>query len=371
MSKRYRAGLIGCGAMSQPHLAALQSVSTIEIVALADIADEKLQAAGKQWNVSHLYTNFEEMLARESLDWVTISTQAPVHCPATLAAAESGVKAVLCEKPMALDLVEADQMVAACQEKQVTLAVNHQMRVSPGSWEMTRLLKEGAIGHLKMVCAHDKGGRPAGNSLMEIGTHLFDLMRLYAGDTEWVYGDLVTTDGRPATSVDIMHSQQAYSRDRDCGLVAGERAFALFGFVGGVRGTYEMLGSKPASGMMYGIDLIGDEGRLVRRGGFDASLWLYRGNDWNPDRPMEIVWRNADRRDYSQDAGIAFMVADVLESMEEGREPACSGLDGRAALEMVMGIYESHRLNARIMLPPEDRSHPLSRWREQEVTVGW
>jgi len=370
MSAQYRAGLIGCGAMSGYHLTALKAQEKVETVALADISEDRLQAVGAQWNITSLYRDFQEMLGKESLDIVVIATQAPVHCIATVAAAEAGAKGILCEKPMALDLNEADRMVTACEHRGALLAINHQMRLNPGTLEMQRLVREGAIGHLRMVNVHDKGGRPAGNALMEIGTHLFDLMRLFAGEVEWVYGDLVTRDGRPVAAGDIMPSQKAYPKDRDCGLVAGERAFALFGFLGGVRGTFEALGMKPASGAMYGIDLIGDEGRILRRGGFDASVWLYQGADWTPERPMECVWSS---RQWSEapSAGIVYMVADLIKALEEGREPACSGMDGRATLEMVMGIYESHHKGSRVMLPLEDRSHPLARWQGEETEIGW
>ena len=65
------------------------------------------------------------------------------------------------------------------------LAINHQTRSVPNTFLVEPLLKDGAIGDLRAARMPDKGGRPAGNSLMELLTHVFDLLRLYAGDPSW------------------------------------------------------------------------------------------------------------------------------------------------------------------------------------------
>ena len=77
------------------------------------------------------YSSYEEMLQREELDIVSVCTHAPLHAPVTLAAAEAGVKAVFCEKAIATSLAEADAMVAACDERNVKLVINHTRRWDP------------------------------------------------------------------------------------------------------------------------------------------------------------------------------------------------------------------------------------------------
>ena len=98
--KRYRAALIGCGGMSTSHLRALNEVPEIDVVAVCDIDEGRLQAVGDAFNVANRYTDYHAMFAAERPDMVSIATQGPQHCAATIAAAEHGVH-VLCEKPMA------------------------------------------------------------------------------------------------------------------------------------------------------------------------------------------------------------------------------------------------------------------------------
>src|SRR6267142_1705264 len=107
----YRAGVIGCGLMGKMHAAALRATPGVTLSALADIDDSRLKQVGEENGVPGLYHDYREMLSHEQLDLVTISTQAPLHCQPVVAAAESGVKGILCEKPMGVDLAEADQMI--------------------------------------------------------------------------------------------------------------------------------------------------------------------------------------------------------------------------------------------------------------------
>ena len=110
----YRAGLVGCGGVSRSHSRGLQAARDVELVALADVYAPNLQVAGQAYGVERLYADFREMIERERLDLLDVCTQAPQHAPVVSAAAGLGVRGILCEKPIALTLGEADEMVAAC-----------------------------------------------------------------------------------------------------------------------------------------------------------------------------------------------------------------------------------------------------------------
>lgn len=383
---RYRAGLIGCGAMSRHHAPALQAIPLVELVALSDIDKGRLHQAGATYGVSALYREFEHMLANESLDLVVICTQAPVHCEATVAAAEAGVRGVLCEKPMALDLAQADRMVDTCCQRNVKLAINHPFRLSPAVFRALALVQEGVIGELLTIRMMDKGGRPAGNSLMEIATHLFDCARVFAGDVAWTCAALTVSDEdgggvRLATRSDIMPSRAAWPRDRDCGLVLGERCSAIFGFhpygathSRGVQATYQTFFQPPEHRWVTGLELVGLEGTLALRSTGDGvlDLFLHRG-PWEPAGRFEPVLTGEATRHPSPGgtqnpalpqftAGLLMMLQELVSAIENGREHRSSGFEGRAALEMIMSVYESHRRGATVMLPLRERAHPLRRW---------
>jgi predicted dehydrogenase len=382
--RRYRAGLIGCGGMSKAHSRGLQAARNVALVALADIYEPNLKTAGAAYGVDRLYTDYREMIPREQLDLVAVCTQAPQHAPIVIGAAEAGVKGIVCEKPMAMTLEEADTMIAACDRAGTRLAIGHQTRVIPSTFAVETLLQEGAIGEPRVARMLDKGGRPAGNSLMEMCTHIFDLLRIYAGDPSWVSAHLTVGDAdgrqRPATVQDIQFSQAAW-RDRDCGLVLGDRAAVTYGFGpregwhNGLTATLESFFQRRrpnSTGPAWGpnLELIGTDGILFLEGTSDhVDVYLHRGA-WRPPGQMERI--EAPPREIApgphaaagaEDPHHVGMVEELVAAIEEGREHRSSGRDGRWAIEMIMGVYESHRRDgARVALPLTHRGHPLERW---------
>ena len=262
--QRYRAALIGCGGMSTSHLRALHEVAEIDVVAVCDIVEEKLHAVGDAFSVEKRYTDYDVMLAAEKPNIVAIATQGPQHCAATVAAAEHGAH-VLCEKPMALDLAEADQMVAACDKAGVKLAINHQATVRPSLKRMRAMIENGDIGKVILVRGNNKNGRKAGNELMEMSTHVFDRMQFLGGAPQWCMA-YMTWEGGAATAEHIMDSQEMSPRDRASGLVLGERAYALFGMTRAPVGECQFLGYEKTNSRLYSVDVLGTRGQLSLRG---------------------------------------------------------------------------------------------------------
>jgi len=382
----YRAGLIGCGGVSKNHAAALRAARNVALVALADVYEPNLKTAGAAYGVDRLYTDYRRMIQDERLDIVNICTQAPQHAPVVIGAVEAGVRGIICEKPIGVTLSEADAMVAACECHGVRLAINHQTRMIPNTFAVERLVRGGAIGELRAARMIDKGGRPAGNSLMEMLTHMFDLLRTYAGDPAWVSAHLTVGEGgdhqgpqRLATVDDIMFSQEALSSDRDCGLVLGDRCSASFGFAprsGWHNGMTAALESyyqpRRSAGPAWGptTELLGTDGVLFLGGtSTHVDVHLHRG-PWAAPGLMESQGDPVNAMapgPVSTHAAMTphhiAMVEELVAAIEEGRQHRSSGHDGRWALEMIMGVYESHRRDgARVAVPLEHRDHPLERW---------
>ncbi len=97
--------------MGRYHLSSLKALPDIELVACCDIDEGRLNQQADAFGVPKRYRSHQEMLEKEKLDIVAVATQARQHCECVLAAAESGVAGILCEKPMALDLKELDDSV--------------------------------------------------------------------------------------------------------------------------------------------------------------------------------------------------------------------------------------------------------------------
>ena len=184
MATNYRVGVIGCGSIAQRHVKAYQSVPGFHLAAATEPNVQTAHAFQETFAIPTMYADPEEMLQKESLDVVSICTWHRLHAPQTLMAAEHGAKAVLCEKPMAVSLAEADQMIAACRTNGTKLAIGHQRRFYPGWTEARRLISEGAVGKPVMVTGYVVDG------LLNTGSHVVDGIRYVLGDpqAEWVMG---------------------------------------------------------------------------------------------------------------------------------------------------------------------------------------
>ena len=365
--KRYRAALIGCGGMSKSHLPALIEVPEIDVVAICDIDEERLNAIGDLFNVENRYIDYHAMLAAEKPDIVAIATQGPQHCAATVAAAEHGAH-VLCEKPMALDLAEADRMIDACERAGVKLAINHQATVRPSLKRMRDMIENGDIGDVILVRGNNKSGRKAGNELMEMGTHVFDRMQFLGGAPQWCLAHL-TWEGKAATIDDAMDSQEMSPRDRASGPVLGERAYALFGMSRAPVGECQFLGYEKTDSRLYSVDVLGTKGQLSLRG-----TGTKRGNSdlfhlpvpafYPADLQEEPLWQRievpAELDPRLGEQSITPILQELIKSIETGSEHPCSGEAGRLNLEMVMAMYASHLSGRRVSIPLAERKHPLS-----------
>jgi len=345
--QQYRTGIIGCGRVANTHAAAYINVPATDLVAASDLIEPKLKEFGSKYNIPALYTDYQEMLEKEALDIVSVCTWPDAHCESSIVAAESGVN-VICEKPMALTLAEADQMIEAASKASVKLAISHQRRCCPYHLHAKQLLDEGAIG--KLIAVRGEGGGGAGFGLMNTATHLFDQIRIFAGDVSWIAAH-VTKGGQDIIPEDIHQTQ------RGGGIGAGNTFTAYFYFTNGVYAAVDAFGD-------FGSELIGTEGRILLRQGsrvfqhpFAILKYGSASGDWIPLKPPD------DQLKWNPHTWTIFEMADCI---KEGREHRSSGREGRAALEMIMAVYESHIRKERIQLPLEFTEHPLKIWQRSK-----
>jgi predicted dehydrogenase len=353
--------------MGRHHLGVLRQLPEFEIMAVCDVVPEVLDRVGEECGVTGRYTDFETMYDSVDLDIVVVATQTRHHHAPTVGALKRGIS-VLCEKPIAIDLVEADEMVAAAAASGAKLSIHQQNHVNPGIRKAQALVKEGAIGDLVMIRGRNKAGRQSGNELMEMGTHVTDMMLCFGGIPEWCAGT-VYYQGRFAAPQDIMEAKEMSPRDRDSGLVMGTRAIGQYGFRGGVLGEIHFLGYQKGMGSNYGVDILGTEGQLAVR-----ATGRLKENLWHLPRPMEgspaelSDWQPVDLTDVGVEDPVVTMYRQMVKAIETDTQPPSSGEEGRWAFEMIMAIYQSHiEQGRRVELPLTDRRHPLERWREGEV----
>jgi len=353
-----RVALVGCGGIARTHADSCVAMPEVRLVALADIRPEALDEFGARYDVppENRFTDYVALYRKVKPDIVAVCTRPMQHHAPTVAALERGIH-VLCEKPMATDLVEADEMIATSERTGAKLAINTQRHTDPVYLHAVKLVKGGIIGDLRTVRSECKTYK-AGYGMMNIGSHYLDAMGLFAGEADWVFAHLVNSEGHDITPADIEEGS------RDVGLTAGDMGTLQIGYKNGVMGIAEFWEGTAT----FGFEVVGTKGALTIRGGDDELLVTTGGGGkarspitWEP---VEVPFTEEER------AALAIkrwstipMMRALIKAIKEHTRPACSGYDGRAALEIIMASYVSQRTGARAKLPLEDRRHPLSVWK--------
>lgn len=202
MNDKLRVGVIGLG-MGRQHLMEYQKHAKVEVVAIADQDAERLEGVGGEFGIATRYTSAEEMLAKESLDVVSVAVPNKFHKELTLAALAAGCH-VLCEKPMAMSADEAREMLEASRRADRRLMINFSFRFTEQSYALKKQVDSGVLGDIYFARTiwHRRRGMPGfggwfgtkalagGGPLIDLGVHRLDLALWLMGYPKptWVMG---------------------------------------------------------------------------------------------------------------------------------------------------------------------------------------
>jgi predicted dehydrogenase len=300
-----------------------------EIVACADIAQQNADIFAERYPGTKTYLDYQEMLAQERLDIVSICTWPHLHAPMTIAAAPSGVRAIHCEKPMATTWGEAKRMAQACVDHGVQLTVDHQRRFGEVFRKAKSLLDEGVIGDLVRLEAS------CGN-LYDWGTHWFDMLFMYNDDVpaKWVMGQI---DCRQTSTV--------------FGVELESQGLSQAMWTNGVRG---LLFTGYESEIGCANRLIGTHG-IIEVGVTRRPLLRMRGrgdSDWRTVETQETSLHGEEHFDRA--------IENLADCLESGEEPILSARKALQTTEVIFATYESSRRRARVDLPLDIEDSPLA-----------
>jgi predicted dehydrogenase len=359
-AKRYRAVIIGhTGGGDYGH--GLDIVfngrDNIEVIAVADPDDAGRAKARQRARAQRDYADYREMLAKEKPNLVSIAMRwSDSHHAICKAALETGAHLYV-EKPFTTTLAEADELIALAEKKNLKISVAHQMHLAPDVQALKRKLSDGIIGDLLQLRAHGKqDNRAGGEDMVVLGTHLFDLMRLFAGDPLWCTAEVLHR-GREATAND------ARVAGEKIGPVLGDEIEAQFGFSKGVHGTFTSRARNRETAGHWGIEFIGSKGAIRLLADIVPRVFIRSPISWS-DSGAKAEWspmpweKPADFKP-GVDGANARMLDNLLAAIETGRQPSCSASDATKAIEMVMAIYHAGLTRARVTLPLKQRTHPL------------
>ncbi|MGB9753162.1 MAG: gfo/Idh/MocA family oxidoreductase [Roseiflexus castenholzii] len=335
----YRVGIIGAGrpwrstgatgfGMAHMHAEGYRASSDACLVAVADLSLDNARAFQQRHSVGAVYQDYRAMLAQERLDIVSICTWPHLHAEMVIACAESGVRAVHCEKPMAPTFGEAKRMIVACEASGTQLTFNHQRRFGEPFRAARHLLRAGAIGMLRRMEA-------TCTDLFDWGTHWFDMLFFFNDETpvEWVIGQIDTRDSRTIFGVTV--EGQGVSQ---------------FRFHNGVTGMV-LTGASAPDPLI--IRLYGERGMIEIGGSDQAPLRL-----WNERAPG---WQTIDVSEGLHDAAChTRAILDLIDALSTGREPELSARRALRATEVIFASYESSRRRGRVDLPLTIDDSPLA-----------
>jgi predicted dehydrogenase len=334
---------------------AWNSIAGVEVVAVADPDENGRRRALSRSHARKGYADYREMLATERPDIVTICPRWLDQRVAMVTAAAEAGSHILMEKPFARSLGEADAMISTIERRGIKVQVGHTARVAAVIATAAKMLRAGDLGTLLEIRGRGKEDRRAGGEdLVVLGTHVFDLMRYFAGDPEWVFGN-ITQNGK-----DVVRAM-ARQATEPIGPVAGDDISAEFRFAGGVTGYFASKASEDSTGRRFGLTLYGSKAGLFVPL-YDvpgAPPYLIRNAAW-VGSPWERIPYPADQQGIAREKINALMAADLIQAIETGRNPICGAADGRWTCEMITGIYQSHFSRSRTSFPLKHREHPLA-----------
>ena len=200
--KKLRVGIIGLG-MGKQHIQGYQTHPGADLVAVADLNNDRLQTVADEYKIPQRYLSAREMLDREHLDIVSIATPNKFHKPLSLAAFKAGCH-VLCEKPMAMSAAEGREMINAAKKARKRLMINFSSRFMEQSWALKKQVETGILGDIYFARTvwHRRRGLPGfggwfgqkalsgGGPLIDLGVHRLDLALWMMGypEPDWVMG---------------------------------------------------------------------------------------------------------------------------------------------------------------------------------------
>ena len=339
-----RVALIGCGNIGAGgHAPAYPHIREAQLVAVCDLVAERAEATAQATGAT-AYVDYRDVLARDDIEMVDLCVPTDQHAPLAIDALRAG-KHVLCEKPMARTLTEADAMIAAAQESERLLMIGHVRRFDPRYTEIAAAIEAGEIGRPVYIRRAERQWLPfpadawywhperGGGVILDIGVHIADLLRWYfQQDAVSVY-----TVARQVR--DTAREAQSY-----------DHALMTFRFRDGSTGVAEASWAYPPNygGAFYAhLDVVGTAGK-IQYSDADSNPMLTYSAETNVVLPR--YFRFMSTTEHAFEAEIRHFVRCV----RQGRPPRITPHDARAALEMVLAAQRSAEAGQPVTLPLQE-----------------
>jgi predicted dehydrogenase len=354
---KVRVGLVGSQFISIIHAEALRTVAEAEILAVASPTEDHARVFANRFSIPHHFTDYRRMLEMDELDMVVLGLPNDLHCEATLAAAAAG-KHVVCEKPLCLNLHDADRMIQASHKAGVKLMYAEELCFAPKYVRLKKLLDDGALGMPTLIKQSEKHDGPhaqhfwdvnrsGGGVTIDMGCHAIEFFRWMLGKPK-----IVSVYAQMATQV---HGDK--TRGDDNALLILELEGGCVGLaeeswtkMGGMDDRAEVHGS---GGVAYADLLHGNAIETYSARGYDYAVEKAGGTVGWSFTIYEELWNYGFPQEFEH----------FVDCVRNDKQPLETGEDGRATLEAIFAAYESAGTGRKVLLPiSTDAVKPWDLW---------
>ncbi|MBW2618166.1 MAG: Gfo/Idh/MocA family oxidoreductase [Deltaproteobacteria bacterium] len=331
MSNPLRFTILGCGAIARKHIAALERLDGAELVGVCDIDQQAAERLGQETSRPS-FTDPRQMIAQTGAEVLSVLTPSGLHARNVLDLIDTGVHFVV-EKPLALRLDMADEIIRGCAERNKKLFVVQQNRLNPPIQALKRALDEGRFGKLVLGAVRVRWCRTQeyyeakpwrgtwaldGGVATNQASHHIDML-------EWLLGQV--------------ESVMAMTETRLAKIEAEDTAVALFRFTCGALGVVEATTATRPSDLEGSLSILGEKGS-VEVGGFfmnQLKTWQFAEQRPEDETIFETHGANPDLFAWNHTE----YLRDVIKAIQTGGKGLVEGLEGRRSLELITAIYES------------------------------
>lgn len=340
--------IIGCGRIATNHIKAAINTK-LDIAAACDIVPEHIETLLAKHGLEkepyiNRYSDYKEMIEQESPQLVAIATESGLHAEIALYCIDKGVHVII-EKPMAMSIKDANEIIARSKEKNVVVSACHQNRFNVAVQEMRTALEANRFGKISHGSIHVRWNRDRdyytqarwrgtwaqdGGCLMNQCIHGIDLLR-------WMMGDEITE------VYGVTRQQQHnYLEVEDVGMAVLK---CKNGAIATVEGTTNVF-PKNLEETLY---LFGEKGTVKLGGTSTNNIDVWQFADETPQDAQRMHMKEATSNVYGN--GHTSLYANVIHCIETGETPYVDAVAGRNALEIVLAIYKSQKTGLPVQLP--------------------
>ena len=361
MDKPIRVGIIGSQFISTIHADALRQCAAAELFAAASPNPERISAFAGRFDIPHHFTDYRKLLEMDEVDMVVVGVPNDLHCQVAVDAAAAG-KHVVMEKPLCLNLAEADRMIEACRRASVKLMYAEELCFAPKYVRLKQLLDSGALGRPLLIKQSEKHDGPhaahfwdvnraGGGVTMDMGCHAIEFFR-------WMLG-------RPKIKSVYAHMTTGLHAEKTQG---DDNAILILEFENGVTAMAEESWTK-LGGMDDRAEVHGTEGVAYANLLQGNSILTYSrtGYDYAVEKAGSTTGWSFTIYEEAWNYGFPQEMAHFVDCVRRDLEPLVTGEDGRAVLEALFAAYQSAGSGRKVELPfHTDAQKPYDLWRKAE-----